>query len=129
MTLRVDDNGDLLCPTCAWDCTHIHKVLIAARSEDDDPTWVVVNVVTGETRILPPTVSTSLSALDVRRRHAQFLVGSCEEGGHSFLVHFQQHKGATQISTEPLPQAVAEEVLGVNPWRHRAGEPAHHESN
>lgn len=115
MTLRFNTEGDLLCPTCGWECTHVHKVLVAARDEDDEPTWVVIDVVTGVTSIVPPGAPppwAALGQLDVRRRHAQFLLASCEEGGHLFLVHFQQHKGATQMSTEALPDAVAE-VLGI----------------
>jgi hypothetical protein len=116
MTLRFNAEGDLLCPTCGCETTHVHNVLVAARGEDRDPTWVMVDVVTGETRMLPPGAAAPMAALDVRRRHAQFLLTSCEEGGHLFLVHFQQHKGATQVSTVPLPPAVAD-VLHINPSR------------
>jgi hypothetical protein len=49
------------------------------------------------------------------RRHAQFLLASCVQGGHMVLIHFQQHKSATEVSAEPLPRAVAE-VLGIDPW-------------
>lgn len=97
-----DGLNELRCPICGFESTHIEKVVIAARGEDRDPTWVVVDVETAEVATIPPGFGAPPPIPHtLARRHAEYLLGNCESGCR-FWIAFQQHKGATEVYSGPL---------------------------
>lgn len=81
------------CPKCGFHSTHVDRVEIAAREEDQTPTPIAVDAVAGTISVrgpLPPTGGLPT------RRHWIVLRGRCEQGC-DFAVTFVQHKGSTLV--------------------------------
>lgn len=85
----------IACPLCGFSCTHINRVEIAARSEDQIPSHIAVDATSGtiETRADPPVGS----AVGEGRRHRIALIGTCEGCPATFAIVFTQHKGDTLV--------------------------------
>lgn len=108
-----DGECELRCPVCGFECTHIQQVVLAARREDQDPTWIVVDVVTGQVATIPPGFGAPPPIPhELGRRHAQYLLGACENGC-SFWVGFQQHKGATLVEGGELGREALRRIDGL----------------
>lgn len=82
------------CPVCGFQYTHLDKVLVAARREDEPITPIFVDAVTG-------FVSKNTHAVpgdDSARRQRIAVLGTCESG-HEFAIVFTQYKGSTYVET------------------------------
>ncbi len=99
LTLKFDKFDDklMVCPACDDTYTHVEKVQIAARGEDEEPNEITVDAVTGrvETHGDSPAPTGAVGQLGRRQRIA--VTGHCEQGGHNFAIVFTQHKGQTLL--------------------------------
>lgn len=100
-TVLRSDGGNLLCPRCGSDVTHIDEVSAGVRrgGEDSAVQAMTFSAVTGETR---GPVHTDLAHSP--RRHWIEIHIDCElcPGGSLILA---QHKGSTRVSWVPVPSA------------------------
>lgn len=98
--IHTGEYGQLLCPMCGFEFTHVEQVFIAARDNDQEPNEIAVHAKSGEIeqyRSVPAPVG---PLVRVGRRHRIVLAGSCEEG-HGFAIVFTQHKGHTYVECVP----------------------------
>jgi hypothetical protein len=96
--LHFSDEFDdsLACPICGFGYVHINQVMVAARREDERPTSILVDAVTGYVARGSHTAVPAGPTVGEGRRHRIALLGSCEEG-HEFAIVFTQHKGNTFV--------------------------------
>lgn len=98
--LRLTDeyysDGSLACPVCGFGCTHIDRVAVAARKEDDQATPITVDAITGYVTKGGMNTVPAGAMVGEGRRHRIALLGACESG-HQFAIVFTQHKGATYV--------------------------------
>ena len=95
----VDSGGlVLVCPQCGGTYTHVTAVTVLARAEDQDATEVWVRTGTrDEIRV------GSIPAEDIpTRRHSVTLSTYCEGCGQITNLAFQQHKGQTLVTHQPV---------------------------
>lgn len=88
--------GDLLCPRCGFDCTHIDAVDVVTAAGNAVSVEASGEDQHGRLEILHKRRGTR------SRRHAITLRGTCENGCQ-FSIELLQHKGATEVTLRSFP--------------------------
>lgn len=86
------EDDKMCCPVCGHQNTHIDRVGVCARQEDQKGEPITVDAITGfvgRTGRIPQGPIGGKG-----RRHRIALIGTCE-GGCEFALVFTQHKGET----------------------------------
>ena len=103
-TVRVSEDGYLLCPACGSEWTHTEIVYVAARREDDTFNEITVNAITGQVKTHGDQAAPAGATQGEGRRQRIAVTGFCEENDHNFAIIFTQHKGVTFAeAVTPIP--------------------------
>lgn len=100
MSVYTTNDGELCCPLCGGNYTHLREVRVGARPQGEDGPDVSVGI-THAGRLVTEAVPAS-PTMGAGRRHRFALVGYCELCSGQFALVFTQHKGVTFVESVKL---------------------------
>lgn len=101
---------EMLCPACDSNYTHVQRVEVFARREDEKQgVHVVVDMVDcyqmhGDARV---SVDSKMSGNPSARRGSVSLSILCELCGNVSVIDFVQHKGSTEVHATKIGQGIS----------------------